>query len=304
MPEVRSGRVVQHHGKHAVVETEQGELVHCTSRRKADRVVCGDRVRWEPVNAHQGVIVERLPRRNLLERPDPQGRPRPVAANVDRLLLVIAPEPEWHPGLVDRYLIAAELSGMEPVIVVNKRDLLDSAQREALLERLAPWRRAGYPVILVSARDPASLEPLREQVRGHTAILVGQSGVGKSSLVNALVPDREVRTGAISKASGLGRHTTTETTLYALPGGGEIIDSPGVRDFRLWHVDETRLDRAYPEFRPWLGQCRFNDCRHLDEPGCAIREAVERGEIDRGRYERYRRLFEQIREMRERNQGF
>jgi len=247
---------------------------------------------------------ERLPRRNLLERPDAQGRPRPVAANVDRLLLVIAPEPAWHPGLVDRYLIAAELSDMEPVIVLNKRDLLDETRRQAMLDRLAPWRKAGYPVILVSAKDPAGLEPLREQVRGHTAILVGQSGVGKSSLVNALVPDREVRTGAISAASGQGRHTTTETTLYPLPEGGELIDSPGVRDFRLWHIDESMLDQAYPEFRPHLGRCRFNDCRHLDEPGCAVRQAAERNEIDPGRYERYRRLFEQMREMRERNQGF
>ncbi|RMG31259.1 MAG: ribosome small subunit-dependent GTPase A [Gammaproteobacteria bacterium] len=304
MTEPRLGRVVQHHGQHAVLEQDPGTFVRCTRRRKSDRVVCGDWVRWTPTGAGEGVIVERLPRRNLLERPDAQGRPRAVAANVDRLFLVLAPRPEWHPGLVDRYLVAAEHAAMAPVLVLNKIDLLDADGRAAQLERLAPWKAAGYPVVAVSAHRPETLAPLQEAARGHTSILVGQSGVGKSSLVNALVPDLEVRTGAISAASGLGRHTTTETTLYHLPGGGDLIDSPGVRDFRPWHLDEKALDQAYPEFRPWLGHCRFNDCRHLDEPGCAVRAAAESGRIDPGRYARYRQLYEQLRDMRRRQQGF
>ncbi len=293
-PAARAGRVVTHHGRSAVVEGSQGELRLCTTRRNVGTVVCGDRVEWLPVGPQQGVIQALLARSSLLARSDTSGRSRALAANVDQVLIVTAPEPPLSEALIDRYLVAAELLPARAVIVVNKIDLLNTAAREALAVRLDEYERIGYPVIFTTRYDPGTLEPLGHHLQDRISILVGQSGVGKSSLVNALVPDRDVRVGALSEATGLGRHTTSATTLYHLAEGGDLIDSPGVRDFHLESVNTADLNRSFREFGPYLGQCRFHNCRHDREPGCAVTAAADRGQISLRRLASYRQLLSSL----------
>jgi ribosome biogenesis GTPase len=192
--------------------------------------------------------------------------------------------------MLDRYLVAAELIGASPLIVVNKSDLLDAGGRELLQQRLAVYPTIGYPLVFTSNRHVAGLHELHSHLANHTSILVGQSGVGKSSLVQTLLPDLEIRTGSLSEVTGLGRHTTTVAMLYHVPGGGDLIDSPGVRDFTLNKVAPELLENGFPEFVPYRGQCRFHNCRHASEPGCAIHNAVRDGTVDPRRLANYREL--------------
>ncbi len=298
----REGLVVGAFGHTALVEDTGGHLWRCRVPRRQGPVVCGDRVMWLPEHGDQGRVVEVKPRRSALVRPGARGRLKPLAANIDRLLVVVAPAPPPERGLLDRYLVAAELLELPAAIVCNKSDLLDAAARADMEAGLAVYERLGYPVVWASTRTEDGLDALRALLKEDTAIFVGQSGVGKSSLVKALVPEAELRTGALSAASGLGRHTTTAARLYHLPDGGAIIDSPGVRDFHLWPVEPAELARGFREFHPCLGRCRFRDCRHLEEPDCAVRAAVEAGAIDSGRYASYRRLLHAMEEERARRQ--
>jgi len=294
----KKGLVIQHHSQTVLVEDENtAALITCKTRKKTGRIVCGDRVSWQQTGDREGVVVERLPRRSLLTRPDAHNRPRPLAANIDQMLIVCAPQPAWSRTLIDRYLIAAELMPSEAVIVVNKSDLLAPPERQHMLEALQEFSAIGYPVITTSTRDSHGLEALQHSLPGHTSILVGQSGVGKSSLVNALLPEASARVGELSDSGGFGRHTTTETRLYHLPGGGQLIDSPGVRDFQLWHIESKDLPRGFREFAAYLGQCRFHNCRHRREPGCALQAAADRGEISPRRLESYRSLLESLGEI-------
>ena len=293
------GLVIRHHGHSALVEDTQGRIFDCNIRKRVGRVVCGDRVRWKPTAAGQGVILAIEPRKTLLTRPDPKGRPRPLAANLDQVVVVCAPQPPYTESLIDRYLVATELMGADALILMNKSDLLDEDGRREAEERLAEFEAIGYPVVFVHTLDPVAVTPLLERLPGHTSILVGQSGVGKSSLVNALLPEDTARTGTLSEASGLGRHTTTDTTLYHLPTGGDLIDSPGVRDFKLWHIPPEKLAAGFREFAPWIGQCRFHNCRHLNEPGCAVARAAAEGAIPPRRLDSYREIYRQISEASE-----
>lgn len=286
------GLVLAHFGQASLVESDTGELRRCATRRNLPRTVCGDRVRWQASGAHEGVIVDVLPRRSVLNRPDPQGRDRPVAANIDRIIVVIASRPSFEYGMLDRYLVAAELIGAAPVVVVNKCDLLDADSHARLEQRLAIYPAIGYPLLFTSTRNADGLQLLHRHLQGHTGILVGQSGVGKSSLVQALLPDLDIRTGSLSQVTGLGRHTTTVATLYHVPGGGDLIDSPGVRDFSLGKVEAAGLEKGFREFAPYLGQCRFHNCRHVSEPGCAVQNAVRDGAINRLRFDNYRAIVE------------
>jgi ribosome biogenesis GTPase len=274
------------------VENDDGDVVRCSTRRNLPRTVCGDRVRWQQSSPRDGVITAVLERSTTLNRPDSQGRSRPVAANIDQIIVVIACKPSFEYGMLDRYLVAAELIGASPLIVVNKSDLLDADSRAKLAERLAIYPAIGYTLAFTSNRNSDGLKDLHRHLQGHTSILVGQSGVGKSSLVQSLLPDREIRTGSLSRVTGLGRHTTTVAMLYHVPGGGDLIDSPGVRDFTLGRVDPERLEKGFREFAPYLGRCRFSNCRHFSEPGCAVQNAVRDGGINGLRYENYRATVE------------
>lgn len=287
------GLVVTHSGRNLVVEDAQGGLHLCSARRKLGRIVCGDRVQWQATAPGQGVVTGLEARTTLLTRPDERGNERPLAANLDQLVVVCAPEPPLSEGLIDRYLVVAELIGVRALILVNKADLLAPAAHAHLEERLTAFAALGYGVLFSSARDEAQAATLAPHFSGHTSILVGQSGVGKSSLVRLLLPDVDIRIGRLSEASGLGRHTTTETTLYHLPGGGDLIDSPGVRDFQLWQATPADLQRGFRELAPYAGQCRFHNCRHLSEPGCAVAAAAESGAVDARRLASYRSLLQQ-----------
>lgn len=287
----RPGLVIARFSKRVDVEdiSNPGEIIRCHIRANIESLVAGDRVAWRP--AEDGGVVEALlERQSLLQRPDAYGRLRPVAANLDQIVIVLAPEPPPHTNLLDRYLVAAAHHDIEPLILLNKTDL----DCEQLREALAPYLAIGYPVIEASAHRKNGLDALHQALRDHTSALVGQSGVGKSSLISALLPDEEIRIGELSAAESKGRHTTTTARLFHLDEGGDLIDSPGIREFALVHLDPHQTAAGFIEFRPFLGQCRFRDCQHEDEPGCAVREAVEQGGINPSRYDNYLQIIRGI----------
>lgn len=286
----QTGSVVANYGQALVIEDPQGNLHHCMVRQNLGALACGDRVIWGALEDNKGVVVAIQPRHSLLSRPDYSGRLKPVAANLDQVAVVVAPHPELNEFLIDRYLVAIASMGSEPLIVVNKTDLLDVQAQTALEKRLSTYRHIGYAVLFASSRSGYGLDTLGDWFQGRLSILVGQSGVGKSSLVQALLPNRAIRIQALSQATGLGTHTTTTATLYHLPQGGDLIDSPGVRSFELGNLQPEDVERGFIEFTPYLGHCQFSNCGHTVEPGCALQEAVEQGEIDSRRLESYHQL--------------
>ncbi|ROR32013.1 ribosome small subunit-dependent GTPase A [Inmirania thermothiophila] len=288
--EERGGLVLANYGRFLAVEGGDGTVVRCVARARLRDVVCGDRVGWVPDGSGQGVVVSVAPRHGVLLRPDRRGRPRPVAANLDRVVVVVAPQPPFDRHLLDRYLAAAELCGIGAAVLVNKADLLDEAARADWRARLAPYADMGYAVAFASTCTASGIDALAALLAGRTSILVGQSGVGKSSLVKALLPDLPIRIGRLSEATGLGRHTTTATTLYHLPRGGDLIDSPGVRAFALWTTEPREVARGFVDIARLAPACRFADCRHLGEPGCAVEAAAARGALDPERLASYRRI--------------
>lgn len=284
----REGLIVAHYGTQVAVESAPGQSQRCHIRANLEGLVTGDRVVWcegDPM----GVVVAQLERDSVLSRPDPYGKLKPVAANIDQILLVIAPFPEPHANLVDRYLVAAETVGIEPVILLNKTDLLqgDTDLQAAMDDLLAIYPTLGYRVLRTSIKD-YSLQNLHDALREHTSIFVGQSGVGKSSLVNVLLPDADMRVGALSENTQKGTHTTTTAQLFHLECGGTLIDSPGIREFGLWHMSREQVEWGFREFRALLGSCKFRDCQHEQEPGCAVLAAVASGTISKRRLASYR----------------
>jgi ribosome biogenesis GTPase len=238
-------------------------------------------------------VEDVLERRSVLSRPDPgnRHRERVIAANVDvGAMVAAAKDPPFRPGLIDRYVIAFERGGVEPLLVVNKCDLLDEAERAELDEVLAPYRAIGLAILAVSAADGTGVEELRAALAGRVAVLVGHSGVGKSSLLNALAGSALAGEGAVRAHDGRGRHTTTSSALFDLAGGVRLIDTPGVRELGLWGLTRAQLARDFPGFEPWRADCRFGDCAHLDEPDCGVRLAVEAGELAEARYTIYVRM--------------
>lgn len=282
MPE---GQVVAAYGRQFLVELPDGGIVPCVTRGKKGGAACGDHAVIKLTSADQGVIESIAPRRSLLYRSD-AFREKLIAANVTQIVVVIAAEPAFYEELVNRCLVAAEAVSIKALIVLNKSDMAEASARA--MEKLAPYRDLGYPLLALSAKRDIS--PLRPWLQGETSVLVGQSGMGKSSIVNALLPDVAARTQEISQALNSGKHTTTHAQLYHLDAVSHIIDSPGMQEFGLHHLSRDDIAHAFVEFRPYLGHCRFNDCKHLVEPDCAIREAVVEGKISERRMESYRRM--------------
>jgi ribosome biogenesis GTPase len=287
--------VLVSYGGQGIVELQDGSRSDCKYRRSVGRPCCGDRVMIESAGGPAAVASRILPRQNVFVRADARQRKQVIAANLDQALVVIAPRPEPSRDLVERYLVAVHSLGIRPVIVLNKAELMDETDiREDIpLAHLDDYRQLGYEVLETSCKTEPGIDALEAVLQGRTSILVGQSGVGKSSMVNKLIPDLEIQTGALSRVTGKGTHTTTTTIMYTLPGGGRLVDSPGVWEYGLWQMEQPELVRGFIEFAPLLGHCKFNDCHHDSEPQCAIREAVASGSVAAWRHQSYLRLLEQ-----------
>jgi len=303
--EPRDGRVISRFGQHADVESTAGTVHRCNIRRTIRSLVTGDRVVWRPVKENvqgKGIVDAVHERTSVLTRPDFYDGVKPIAANIDQIIIVSAILPELSLNIIDRYLVACETLEVEPLLVLNKTDLLDEAGLAFVNEQMDIYRKIGYRVLLVSSYQDEGLKPLEEALIDRTSIFAGQSGVGKSSLLNNLLglKDDRILVNDVSDNSGLGQHTTTASRLYHFPGGGEVIDSPGVREFGLWHLEPEQITRGFIEFHDYLGHCKFRDCKHGSDPGCAIREAVERGDIAETRFDNYHRILESMAEVKTR----
>lgn len=280
------GTVIAAYGKRYDVELQDGSTLSCVTRGKKSELACGDQVRIKITSAGEGVVEQCNERTSLLYRSN-EFRKKLLAANVTQMILVVAARPSFYPELLDRALIAAETEHIRAIILLNKCDLPES--REAA-EQLQPYAKLGYNVIPISAHG--DLSPLQPWLQGQTSILVGQSGMGKSTLVNALLPEANTRTREISSVLDSGKHTTTAARLYHLGADSHLIDSPGLQEFGLSHLNFDQIEYGFVEFRPYLGKCRFNNCRHASDPGCAIHAAVESGTISADRLACFQKLVE------------
>lgn len=295
---LRPGLVIAAYGRHCLVETETGKRLICHPRGKKSQAVVGDRVWWQ-ASADEGTIEKLQPRRNLLYRQD-EIRTKSFAANLDQVLVLLAAEPEFSESQLTRALIAAQAESIAVLIVLNKSDL--GILFERAWQRLEPYRAMGQTVLALSLQEDAQsgVEALERQLQGKTTLVLGPSGAGKSTLINRLVPAARAQTNEISRALNSGKHTTTSTTWYWVDGvegpkTTALIDSPGFQEFGLHHIEPTRLAHLMPDFAVRLGHCRFYNCSHLHEPGCAVRDAVGvEGGISENRYRLYGELFAEL----------
>jgi ribosome biogenesis GTPase len=286
MAALSEGLVVASHRRHFVVRSPSGESVVCVLKGRGMSLACGDRVAYARTD-DGGVIESLLPRTSLFYRSD-AFKERLIAANVTQVVGVVAPDLSLDEELVNRWIVAAEAEGCRFILAANKADMFGF---DVLLLRLAPYAGLGYAVVPLSARQDAG--PLRPWIEGQNSVLIGQSGMGKSTILNALLPDVGAKTAEISASLNAGRHTTTHSTLHLLgddAAGGWIVDSPGMKMFGMAHVAADVLAQAFVEFRPFLGECRYRNCRHDREPGCAIDAAVTEGLIQPFRVALWRRL--------------
>lgn len=288
MKELLTAKIISAHGRHYVAEHD-GNTVQCLTRGKKSNVAVGDTVHIKPTARGQAVIESIEERRSMLYRSD-QYKSKFLASNIDLLFIVVAVEPSFSDDLVSRALIAAEAEDIEVHLILNKVDVPEQLERAQ--ERIGFYASLGYPVheISATANPDEAVALIKPIMQGKTSIFIGQSGMGKSTLTNLLVPDAEIATREISTALNSGRHTTTHTHLYHIDETTSVIDSPGFQEFGLYHLTEGMLERAFREFKPYLGNCRFYNCHHLTEPSCAILEAVEKGEISQDRHDLYRQL--------------
>jgi len=292
-----NGLVISHYGQQLDVEalplTAEQTVVRCYQRANLPALVTGDKVVWEAGDSGEGVIVAVGARAGVFGRPAFDGNFKPMAANIEKVLVVIAPLPEPFPNLIDRYLVAIETLGLNPVLVLNKCDLSEDLKKQELDKMLSLYESIGYPVFLISALDGSGFDDLRADLHGHTTVLVGQSGVGKSSLINRLGQEQIAIVGALSEARPKGTHTTTTAKLFHM-GDCDLIDSPGIREFSLGHISHEQLFHGFREFRNFSGMCKFRDCQHRSEPGCAIQTAALTGEISTERLGSYFQILQTI----------
>jgi ribosome biogenesis GTPase len=292
------GTVIAAFRHHTLVKDHEGNLFKCQQRKSVGQVVCGDIIYWQHEDAETGVITSIEERHSILQRPDINNNLRIIASNIDQVFIVVAHKPALNEGLIDRYLVAAENSHLKPIILLNKIDLFDDEEFTALKNRLQLYKDIGYTVIYTSAKQENGLDSLKELLDDNNNIFVGQSGVGKSSLINTILKS-DARIGEISESTGKGKHTTTTAYLYPLENSrGHIIDSPGVREFGLIKLSEEDVLYGFTEFKPFIGTCKFRNCAHKNEPGCALLEAVKDKKITEQRWNSYQRIIESLTETR------
>ena len=279
----QTGLVVARHGATVEVEDDNQKIHLCNIRQNIYSLVPGDKVIWRPAENNTGIVAAQLPRTTVLNRPDFHGHPKPIAANVSQMIIVFAPKPEPSADLINKYLVAAALLQVRPVIVLNKTDLL--TKQDVIHQWIDIYNSLNYSVICTNQTDPDSIIPLQDLLKEQVSIILGQSGVGKSSLVRLLLPDTDIKVGDISKATGFGKHTTSTARLYHIPSGGDLIDSPGVRNFTLWNITYQELLSGFAECRSLIGQCKFRDCHHQHEPGCVVKELFDKQGISPMRYQ-------------------
>ena len=282
------GTVVAAYGKRFQVELPDKKRISCVTRGKKTDLACGDVVTIELTDKHEGVIEATLTRKTLLYRSN-AFKSKILAANVTQIIIVLATQPSFYEALLNRCLIAAEAANIKPLIVLNKCDLADSNEAK---QKLALYTSLGYQVLTLSAKEDISA--LKPYLQGEASILVGQSGMGKSTIINALLPNEDVRTREVSHTLDSGKHTTTAAHLYHIDEHSQLIDSPGLQEFGLHHLSTDELEHAFIEFRPFLGKCRFNNCKHLQEPDCAIKDAVSNGQVTSERLAIYQMLRTEI----------
>jgi ribosome biogenesis GTPase len=292
----QSGRIITNFGRSLVVEDQHKNLFRCVARQNLGAIVCGDQVIWQAAQNNEGVIIALEQRASLLQKPGFGGKLKPMAANINQIVIVSSVRPLPNPYLIDRYLVAAENLPATPIILLNKMDLLD-ASSQALIDRIeTEYSRIGYHVIKASNVLGHGFDVLQTALKNQTSIFVGLSGVGKSSLINQLLPELDIRVGDLSVASNEGKHTTTSSTLYHLQCGGNIIDSPGVRDFGLWNSSADDILYGFKELRHFSGQCKFSNCRHESEPRCVIQQALKENKVSTDRFNSYKKIVQEYTE--------
>lgn len=292
--DLQSGIVISRYGEQADVADEQRQVHRLYLRQNLGSCVSGDRVVFRLDDQGNGVVEAIEPRTSELTRPTAHAGVKTIVANVEQIFIVVAPLPDYSSLILDRYLVACELASIPAFIVLNKTDLLDQEQQAFFDQQLTIYREIGYTCFTANCTQSFGIDELLNQMKGKENILVGQSGVGKSSLINQLLPDVTALTGEVSENSRLGTHTTTASRLYFLPGSGCIIDSPGVREFGLSHIEPEQLIDGFVDFHPFVGGCKFRNCRHLNEKGCALIKATENAEVSAQRLENYQKIFQQI----------
>lgn len=285
---MRQGLVVASYGKRYGVELDDGIQVSCVTRGKKNDLACGDRVEVKMTDTHEGVVEKLHSRSSLLFRSNAY-KTKTLASNVTQVIIVLATTPSFYEALLNRCLIAAEAAKIKALIVLNKCDLADNTEAMKLL---SIYQNLGYQVQPLSAKN--DIAPLKQWLKNQTSVLVGQSGMGKSTIVNALLPNSAVRTQEVSTVLDSGKHTTTAAHLYHLDLDCDLIDSPGLQEFGLNHLNIEELEHAFIEFRPFLGKCRFNNCKHLHEPDCAVISAVESGKVSPVRLAFYQAMTQEI----------
>ncbi|GAA0201573.1 small ribosomal subunit biogenesis GTPase RsgA [Kangiella japonica] len=287
------GIVISRFGQQVDIADQDFNTIRCFLRRAKEVPVVGDKATFQRQDKlNTGVLVRFEERKSLLKRPTPHHGIKPVAANIDLIALLLAPELGFSEMLLDRYLVAAESSNIPVWLIFNKWDLLDEQEKDEIQKRLQTYKDIGYPIYFISAKHGHKVEQLVEDLRGKQLLLAGQSGVGKSTLIKYLFPDLDVATADISENSGLGTHTTTASRLYRLDQETFLVDSPGVREFGLWHLEDHDIQQGFIEIYKIAENCKFRDCKHIKEPGCAVLEAAKNGEIAPSRMKNYHHLIQ------------
>jgi len=287
--------VIASYGNQCKIEADNKELLIAKSLKSIGKPLCGDKVIYKKEKNNEFVITQILPRTSTLSRLNNLNpKPKQIASNIDQMIIVVSAHTAIKYGLIDRYLIAAEFSGFSPVIVVNKIDKVSETELDTIKNAMALYTNININVFFISAKNDIGIDTLLEVTKDKTNIVVGQSGVGKSSIVNAILPNMPAVTKEISDTTNKGKHTTTTAYLYSIPNNGKLIDSPGIREFGLWNIKKNELTKGFTEIQQASANCKFRDCLHQKEPACAVIAAVKDGEISKQRYESYLSIFESL----------